>query len=298
MNEPAHKHILMRIILLAVIIGIIGCLMYGGYQYYLLKIAYDATAGANANLQYESGELRDKLKASDALNGDLQTLLQARLQEKEAAGQQVQALASTVNTLGLLAHTDKELLEKYSSVYFLNENYIPQNLTAIDSAYLENPQKPQQVIAAVSTHLNALFAAATADHTPLQVLSAYRSFHDQSMLKSAYKMNFGAGTANSFSADQGYSEHQLGTAIDFTTPAGGSVLNGFDKTTSYAWLANNAYLYGFNLSYPKGNIHFIFEPWHWRYVGVELAKKLHDEGKSLYDLDQRDIDTYLLKFFD
>jgi LAS superfamily LD-carboxypeptidase LdcB len=298
MSDGKQQSLLVRIVLLVIIVSIIGAIMYGGYRYYLLKLAYDTASGANANLQYESSELRDKLKASDALNSDLQTLLQARQQEKETAGQQVQALASTVNTLGLLAHTDKELLEKYSSVYFLNENYIPQNLTEIGTTYLSNPQKPQQVIAAVATHLDTLLAAAAADHVPLQVLSAYRSFQDQSMLKNSYKMTYGAGTANSFSADQGYSEHQLGTAIDFTTPTGGSILNGFDKTASYTWLANNAYLYGFNLSYPKGNIHFIFEPWHWRYVGIELAKRLHDEDKSLYDLDQRDIDTYLLKFFD
>jgi len=288
----------MRAFILGLIIATLAALSYGGYRYYVLKLAYDTSTASNANLQYESGELRDKLKASDALNSDLQTLLQARLQEKDAAGAQVQALASTVNSLDLLAHTDKELLEKYSSVYFLNENYIPQNLTTIDTTYLNNPQKSQQVIAVVATHLSALFAAAATDHVPLQVLSAYRSFQEQSTLKSAYKITYGAGTANSFSADQGYSEHQLGTAIDFTTPTGGSVLNGFDKTASYTWLANNAYLYGFNLSYPKGNTHFIFEPWHWRYVGIELAKKLHDEGKTLYDLDQRDIDTYLLKFFD
>ena len=111
-------------------------------------------------------------------------------------------------------------------------------------------------------------------------------------------MTYGAGTANSFSADQGYSEHQLGTTVDFTNPTIGAMLTSFEKSMGYAWLQKNAYLYGFSLSYPKGNTHFVFEPWHWRYVGVELAKKLHDEGKTLYDLDQRDIDTYLIKFFD
>jgi D-alanyl-D-alanine carboxypeptidase len=111
-------------------------------------------------------------------------------------------------------------------------------------------------------------------------------------------MTFGSGTANSFSADQGYSEHQLGTAVDFTTPAIGAVLTGFDKTASYQWLQANAYKYGFVLSYPKGNGYFVFEPWHWRYVGVELATFLHDQGKNFYDLDQRTIDSYLIKFFD
>ena len=49
------------------------------------------------------------------------------------------------------------------------------------------------------------------------------------------------------------------------------------------------YKYGFAISYPAGNAYYKFEPWHWRYVGVELAAKLHNEAKNFYDLDQRDI---------
>ena len=89
-----------------------------------------------------------------------------------------------------------------------------------------------------------------------------------------------------------------GTTVDFTTPAIGASLAGLDKTAEYAWLAAHAHEYGFTLSYPRNNTHFVFEPWHWRYVGRELAKKLHDKNKALYDLDQREINTYLLKFFD
>jgi D-alanyl-D-alanine carboxypeptidase len=87
-------------------------------------------------------------------------------------------------------------------------------------------------------------------------------------LKSQYRVTYGAGTANSFSADQGYSEHQLGTTVDFTTPKVGGTLTGFDKTDSYKWLQNNAYKYGFILSYPSSNGYYIFEPWHWRFVGL------------------------------
>lgn len=288
----------MKMVLSMLAILVIALVSYGGYSYYLLNNAYGVSEASNANLQYEFGELRDKLKASDALNTDLQTLLQAREQEKEAIGQQVQVLTSTVDTLDKLAHTDKGLLEKYSSVYFLNENYIPKNLGVIDPAHLFRPEKSEQVLSGIMPHLTDMLKAASAEHIPLKVLSAYRSYGEQSTLKNSYKITFGAGTANSFSADQGYSEHQLGTAIDFTTPSIGAVLTGFDKTPDYTWLVAHAYTYGFSLSYPKGNTHFVFEPWHWRYVGIELAKKLHDENKAFYELDQRGIDTYLLKFFD
>jgi D-alanyl-D-alanine carboxypeptidase len=130
------------------------------------------------------------------------------------------------------------------------------------------------------------------------VVSAYRSFGEQSSLKASYKRTYGAGTANSFSADQGYSEHQLGTTIDFTTTILGANFAGFDKSDAYEWLLDNAYKYGFIISYPKTNAYYTYEPWHWRFVGVELATKLHDDNQHFYDLDQRAINGYLVNLFD
>ncbi|MDO8481692.1 MAG: M15 family metallopeptidase [bacterium] len=292
------KHMFTQVLYIILGAVVIAGLSYGGYSYYLLNMAYGASETSNINLQYQFGELSDKLKATDALNSDLKTLLQVRQQEKEAVGEQVQTLSTTVSVLDKLSKTDKQLLEKYSSVYFLNENYKPQNLSDIDSSFLYRPDKPLQILTGIGQHLSDLLNSAKVAGVPLQVLSSYRSFGTQQSLKASYKIVYGAGTANSFSSDQGYSEHQLGTTVDFTTPAIGETFSGFEKATTYAWLSANAYLYGFNLSYPKGNTHFVFEPWHWRYVGIELAKKLHEENKTLYDLDQREIDTYLVRFFD
>ena len=108
---------------------------------------------------------------------------------------------------------------------------------------------------------------------------------------------YGSG-ANKFSADQGYSEHQLGTTVDFTTPDIGAGFSKFETTAAYTWLTDNAYKYGFALSYPKNNAYYQFEPWHWRFVGVELATKLHNDNMYFYDLNQRIIDTYLVYIFD
>ena len=117
-------------------------------------------------------------------------------------------------------------------------------------------------------------------------------------LKSESKITYGPGTANQFSADQGCSEHQLGTSVDFTTLDAGAVFSKFRTDPAYQWLKDNAHNYGFILSYPEENSYYKFEPWHWRFVGVELAKTLHRENKYFYDLDQREIDTYLIKLFD
>ena len=294
-NRSVRKRILSFVLGVVVTGGIFG---YGTYQLYIIETTDTTQKDLNDALEYQISVLSDKLTASNATNDDLKTLLQARQQENEAMGSQVQTLSGALGTLDKLVKTDKQLLEKYSSVYFLNENYTPQNLLNINTAYLSRPDKGEQVIAGVLPHLTALLQAAAANNIPLQVLSGYRSFGTQASLKTGYKVVFGSGTANAFSADQGYSEHQLGTTVDFTTPAVGAALTGFDKLPTNKWLLDHAYLYGFNLSYPKGNKHFVYEPWHWRYVGVELAKKLHDENKSLNDLDQRDIDTYLIKFLD
>ena len=140
--------------------------------------------------------------------------------------------------------------------------------------------------------------ATRAEGIDISVLSGYRSFGTQASLKSQYSVTYGAGTSNKFSADQGYSEHQLGTTVDFTTKKTGEPLTGFDKTPAYEWLLQNAYRFGFILSYPKGNAYYVFEPWHWRFVGVYLATYLHDQNKYFYDMPKRDIDQYLINIFD
>ena len=132
----------------------------------------------------------------------------------------------------------------------------------------------------------------------LRIASAYRSFKTQESLKTSYKVTYGTTSANKFSADQGYSEHQLGTTVDLTTASSGALSSSFEKTTEFKWLTQHAYKYGFVLSYPKNNKYYIYEPWHWRFVGVKLATMLHEEKLYLYDVDQREIDTYLISIFD
>lgn len=212
--------------------------------------------------------------------------------------QKVGSISGTVGTLQKLASVDPELLKKYSKVYFTNENYVPAHLTVIPTDYTYSSTRPEQFLSEVWPHLSAMLNDAKTQGVTLFVKSGYRSFAEQKSLKSAYSVTYGAGTANAFSADQGYSEHQLGTTIDFITAGLGGKLNGFDGTQAYAWLTANAYRYGFILSYPKGNTYYVYEPWHWRFVGIKLATYLHTTGTSFYNMDQRDIDTYLANTFD
>ena len=273
--------------------GILGVsiLVYAGYTYHTLSLSYKTT-------KLELASTTENLIVTQNQNEELHSQLSAEVLRNDSFDQQIQSISSTVGVLDKLSKTDKELLQKYSKVYFLNENFIPSALASVDPLYLFNKKRPEQIHASVLPYLERLLKDANNGSIPLLVLSAYRSFGTQATLKAQYKVTYGAGSANKFSADQGYSEHQLGSALDFTTPTTGEDFNSFEKTTAFAWLQNNAYKYGFILSYPKGNTFYQSEPWHWRFVGVELATKLHDTNVHFYDLDQREINTYLSKIFD
>ncbi len=210
----------------------------------------------------------------------------------------VGSISGTVGNLQKLAEVDPELLQKYSKVYFLNENYAPKHLTQVPQDYVYSSKRTEQFLTEANHNLVNLLLAAQANGVSLYVKSAFRSFVEQKSLKSAYSTTYGAGTANTFSADQGYSEHQLGTAIDFITVGLGGQLAGFDNTPAYKWLLDNAHFYGFVLSYPKGNKFYVYEPWHWRFVGIKLATYLHTNNMNFYDMDQREIDKYLVNIFE
>lgn len=212
--------------------------------------------------------------------------------------QYVGAISTSIDTLQKLARIDPELLKKYSKVYFLSENYIPKDMTIIPSDYTYSSGRQERFLTPAWPHLKTMLDTASSQGVTLYIKSGYRSFAEQKSLKNAYSQTYGKGTANAFSADQGYSEHQLGTALDFISTGLGGNLTGFNTTEAYAWLQNNAHRYGFTLSYPKGNAYYVYEPWHWRFVGVKLASHLHDTNKKFYDLDQREIDAYLISLFD
>jgi LAS superfamily LD-carboxypeptidase LdcB len=210
---------------------------------------------------------------------------------------QIKEISGTVGVLDKLSKTDKELLQKYSKVYFLNEHYIPEKIVKIEPKYLYNEAVSKSIHGNVEPYLYEMIDDALADGIKIWVVSAYRSYNEQASLKGAYTQTYGSG-ANTFSADQGYSEHQLGTAIDFTTEGLGGGLNGFEGTPAYQWMLDNASKYGFTLSYPKGNAYYVFEPWHWRFVGEDLARDLDRADASFYDWEQRKIDEYLISIFD
>lgn len=290
----------MKILLTLLALSAMGGLGYLGYQNYKLTQEKTALEIELANTKQDFASTTEKLSENiEAFRNLLITTQGEKVTAEQDARKQQEALDAMSNTLGLyqkLASTDRELLAKYSKVYFLNENYSPKLSITIPANYTLQPEKEKMISADVWPFLKKMLDDAQATSTDLKIISAFRSFDTQSTLKSAYKVTFGSG-ASTFSADQGYSEHQLGTTVDFSTIKLGINNLTFEKTPAYQWLTENAYKYGFILSYPKNNAYYIFEPWHWRFVGKGLAQRLHDEKKNFYDMPQRDINEYLLMLF-
>lgn len=265
----------------------------------------------NTNLQNKIINLENEISESESKIKSLQEKIEELESEKEAADEiirktearleksetRIEKREIEIQELERLQEIDNELLKKYSKIYFLNENYEPISLSPIPEKYLMANKTDLQIHSKVLPFLEELLEDAENDGISLGIISAYRSFGTQAELKSSYKVTYGEG-ANAFSADQGYSEHQLGTTVDFSSNENGQTFSNFESTEAYRWLLQNAKKYGFTLSYPANNQYYIFEPWHWRFVGKDLADDLQDENKSFYDLDQREIDGYKRELFE
>ncbi len=131
-----------------------------------------------------------------------------------------------------------------------------------------------------------LTAAAILENVYFYPFSAYRSNDLQNRLYTNYVNRDGKEKADTYSARPGFSEHQTGLAVDIRS----STLNDNLTPEHYNWVLNNSYKFGFIVRYPKGKQYitqYMEEPWHIRYLGIDLATKVHDSGLTYdeyYDL--------------
>ena len=117
---------------------------------------------------------------------------------------------------------------------------------------------------------------AQADDIDIFIRSDYRSYFDQKIVYQEYVDKHGRKEADRYSARPGHSEHQLGDSIDINYTD-----DSFADTPEGKWIDKNCYKYGFIIRYPYGKMKesmYIFEPWHLRYVGTKLAKRLYNGG--------------------
>ncbi|HNM78331.1 MAG TPA: M15 family metallopeptidase, partial [Tepidiformaceae bacterium] len=141
-----------------------------------------------------------------------------------------------------------------------------------------------QLRAEAAGAFNEMLAAASKAGFTLYANSAYRSYAEQASTFQYWVNTTGLPYAERTSARAGHSEHQLGTTAD--VGARGLELEAFEGTPEAAWLAANSYKFGFIVSYPDGKesiTGYAPEPWHVRYVGKDVAQKVHDSGLTLHE---------------
>ena len=133
--------------------------------------------------------------------------------------------------------------------------------------------------------LDAMIADAKKQSVTLKITSSYRSYSYQNTLYNNYVKKHGKAQADRFSARPGHSEHQTGLAFDL---GGVNQAHWFEESFANIkegkWLASNAHKYGFHLRYQKGKediTGYMFEPWHFRYIGEDNATKIKATGKTL-----------------
>lgn len=135
--------------------------------------------------------------------------------------------------------------------------------------------------------MRPMVEAAAADGVELRIRSAYRSYSEQERTFAYWVSVLGEAQARRESAEPGHSEHQLGVTADFASPENGwELVESFADTSAGTWLAEHAYEYGFALSYPRDGEEitgYIFEPWHYRYIGIPAAEAWRESGLTLIE---------------
>ena len=184
--------------------------------------------------------------------------------------------------------TDARFFDKDSLLIIANKKHrLPEGYKPEDLAYPEVEMRYNtwtlRMEAAVA--LEEMFAAAEKDGVYLVMGSGYRGEDFQSELYYGYVNDYGQETADALSSRPGYSDHQTGLATDLCGQDTNYDLNeAFETTGEGKWLAANAHKYGFIMRYPKGKesvTGYAYEPWHFRYVGKEWAKKIYEAGENM-----------------
>lgn len=176
-------------------------------------------------------------------------------------------------------YEDPNIVEKYSIDVLTNKynklskTFEPKDLTKIDKCLGSN--NIEYLSKEAKDAYDLMCEESIKDKVNLGVTSAYRSYEDQENVFNYYLKNNGVEYASKYVAQAGYSEHQTGLALDIKSTVGSP----FKTTKEYTWMINNGYKYGFILRYPEGKENitgYSPEAWHFRYVGVDIAKYIHD----------------------
>ena len=203
--------------------------------------------------------------------------------------------SAPANALGLTAAEAQALLNDPLMILVNHTNQMPESYT-FDTKECGSSTAVNKTLQTVACDaFLALQNAAAADGVTVWMQSGYRSVAYQTKLyerKTQYYRDKGydEATAREKAAaivnPPGYSEHNCGLAADLNSPEHTGLDEGFENTAAFRWLCAHAGEYGFILRYPKGaedKTEITYEPWHWRYVGVENAARINASGLCFED---------------
>ena len=161
----------------------------------------------------------------------------------------------------------------------LPNDYVPSNLEIISNEYANDNKYLRK-------EAKEAFEKLSGDAKELGykviAVSTYRDYNYQDRLYNEYVSDKGIDYADQCSARPGHSEHQTGLAVDVM--GSNDDYDEFENSIEFEWMKNNSYRYGFILRYPKGKekiTGFKYEPWHYRYVGSDVAKVIYEENITL-----------------
>lgn len=158
-----------------------------------------------------------------------------------------------------------------------NGNYYIEGVLIANKTFsLSNSYNPGNLTDEFNNNFSILQSDAKNDGFDLKVISGFRSYSSQKSTYNGWVNKYGQAKADTLSARPGHSEHQTGLAADIN-----SLNQSWGNTDEGKWLNNNCYKYGFIIRYPYGKDNitgYIYEPWHIRYVGKDLAEKLYNDG--------------------
>ena len=163
--------------------------------------------------------------------------------------------------------------------YKLSENYIPNDLEKIDLKYACENKHLRKI---AKDSFEKMASDAKLEGFNIIAVSTYRSYNYQEKLYNNYVKEKGIHYADMASARAGHSEHQTGLALDVADLS--LDYDNFESTKEFIWMKNNAHKYGFILRYPKASFHitgFKYEPWHYRYVGIDIATYIYKNNITL-----------------
>ena len=218
----------------------------------------------------------------------------SKVESSAVSGAASESVESRDNLLGLTAAEAKAMLAD-PMILVNHTNKMPENYT-FETAECGSKTAVNKTLQTVACNaFLELQKAAAAENVTVWMQSGYRSVSYQTSLyekKTNYykQQGYDDAKAKEMAAavvnPPGYSEHNCGLAADLNSPEHTGLDEGFENTTAFRWLCQHAGEYGFILRYPKGaeeKTEITYEPWHWRYVGVENAAKINASGLCFED---------------